>query len=195
MAVRSLKNSTLESFENYSSSMNAGYDFNDFELIESIFVASATSSVTFSSLATYASTYKHLQIRASVTSARAAGDDNFAIRFNGDTGSNYKAHRLIGTGSSVISSTLGATTSIFAGAINAATGTTDSYSGLVIDILDFASTTKNTTIRSFGGQTNTSYVYLYSGAYFNTAAITSITLLNEFANLTAKSRFSLYGIR
>ena len=167
----------------------------DYELIETAILGSAASSITFSSLATYASDYKHLQIRASVTSARAAGDDNFAIRFNGDTGSNYKAHRLIGTGSTVISSTLGATTSIFAGAINAATGTTDSYSGLVIDILDFASTTKNTTIRSFGGQTNTSYVYLYSGAYFNTAAITSITLLNEFANLTAKSRFSLYGIR
>jgi hypothetical protein len=166
----------------------------DFELIASNILGTAQSSVVFD-VSTFASTYKHLQLRLSVTSTRSAGDDNFRVHFNADTSSSYRAHRLIGTGSSVISSTLGATDRIFAGAINAASGTTDSYSGLVIDILDFASTTKNTTVRSFGGQTNTSFVYLYSGAYFNTAAITSITLSNEFGNISSKSRLSLYGIK
>jgi hypothetical protein len=166
-----------------------------YELIETSILGSGQAEVVFSSLATYASTYKHLQLRASVTSTRSANDDNFRVHFNSDTSSSYRSHRLIGTGSSVISSTLGITDRMFAGAINAATGTADSYSGLVIDILDFASTTKNTTIRSFGGQTNTSFVYLYSGGYFKTDAITSITLSAESGNLSTKSRLSLYGIR
>jgi hypothetical protein len=177
------------------SAAGAGVVAGDYELIATDILGSAQSEIVFSSLENYASTYKHLQLRVSVTSTRSAGDDDFRLHFNADTGSNYKTHRLIGTGSSVISSSPAVTDRIFAGAINAATGTADSYSGLVIDILDFASTTKNTTIRSFGGQTNTSFVYLYSGVYLSTDAITSIILSNGGGNISTKSRLSLYGIR
>jgi hypothetical protein len=173
---------------------SGGADAAAFDLLETVSLTSSASSVTFSGLGAY-SGYKHLQIRMSVTSTRSAGDDDFRIRFNADTGSNYKSHRLIGTGSSVISSTLGANDSIYTGAINAATATADSYSAVVLDILDAFSSDKNTTIRSFGGQTNTSFVYLYSGVYLSLDSLTSAVLSCASGNLSAKSRLSLYGVR
>jgi hypothetical protein len=174
---------------------SGGADAAAFDLLETVSLTSSASTVTLTGLGAYAATYKHLQIRMSVTSTRSAGDDDFRIRFNGDTGSNYKSHRLIGTGSSVISSTLGATDSIFTGAINAATATADSYSAVVLDILDAFSSDKNTTIRSFGGQTNTSFVYLYSGVYISLDSLSSAVLSCVSGNLSAKSRLSLYGVK
>jgi hypothetical protein len=186
---------TLSALGIFSAAGAGGGPVADYELISTQILSSSQPSVTFSNLGNFSTTYKHLQLRASVTSTRSAGDDNFRIQFNADSSSSYRSHRLIGTTSTVISSTLAPTDLIFAGAINAATGTTNSYSGLVIDILDFASTTKNTTIKSFGGQTSTSFLYLYSGAYFKTDAITSVVLSAESGNISAKSRLSLYGIR
>jgi hypothetical protein len=64
-----------------------------YELIESQILGSNQSSITFSSLATYASTYKHLQIRAAGKgSGNSFEETNVNLRFNGDTGSNYSAH-------------------------------------------------------------------------------------------------------
>jgi hypothetical protein len=168
----------------------------DYQLLETVVLSSSQASVEFTNLATkYAADYQHLQIRAVVTSTRVNGDDDFRIRFNGDTGTNYAWHRLIGTGSTVISSGSSSLNRIFIGAINAANGTADSYSGLVVDILDPFETTKNKTVRSFGGQTNTSFVYLYSGLYMSTNSTTSIQLSCEGGNLAQYSRFSLYGLR
>jgi hypothetical protein len=75
------------------------------------------------------------------------------------------------------------------------------YSTATIDILDYVSTAKNTTVRSLGGSTDrgggtsTQGVELASGLFVNTAAVNQVTLLSNFANFTSGSRFSLYGIR
>jgi hypothetical protein len=197
MAVRSLKNSTLENFSNYSSSMNAGYDFNDFELIESVFVASNTATVTFSNLNQYATEYKHLQIRYTAKSTRPSYLDGLAVRFNSDTGTNYGYHWLRGDGSSVTS---GAEINVSIpqiGIIPASTSTANTFGAGVADLLDPFSLTKYKTFRSVFGTFNGNYLAINSGLWRNTNAVNSITLLQTEGanNLLAGSRFSLYGIR
>lgn len=195
MAVRSLKNSTLENFANYSSSMNAGYDFNDFELIESVFVASPTASVTFSSLGDYSTIYKHLQLRIVPRLSGTGGQRSSVLQINGDTASNYRSHFLLGTGSTVTSFESGSSTRIFLG-IGGNESATNEFGGSVIDILDAYSTTKNKTVRSLGGLAGgVNQIALISGLRISTDFITSLTLLPETTNYLAGSRFSLYGIR
>jgi hypothetical protein len=74
--------------------------------------------------------------------------------------------------------------------------TANIFGAAVVDILDPFSTTKNTTVRTLLGQTSsTNRVALSSGAFYSTAAITSVTLFPETESILAGSRFSLYGIR
>jgi hypothetical protein len=167
-----------------------------YELIESVILGTATSSVTFSSLATYASTYKHLQIRATARSSRASTVDGLAVRLNGDSGSNYAHHSLQGNFNSVTSSAGTSQTRATLSIITGASATANYFGGIVIDLLDPFSSTKNKTLRGFGGMAS-DFIRLDSGLYINTASVTSITLIQTEGanNLVAGSRFSLYGIR
>ena len=178
----------------------SGFGFeSDYELIESYILGSAQSSVTFSSLGDYSSTYKHLQIRATGRTVEATTSNrNIALRLNGDTGANYSAHSVRGDGSNVGSTGVSSQTSIqredfFVG--NSATA--NAFGGAVIEILDPYSTTKNTTIRILTGlNASASKISLMSGAYYNTASITSIEVfVGNGQNIQTGSRFSLYGIK
>ena len=167
-----------------------------YELISTTVLGSAASSVTFSSLGDYSSTYKHLQIR-SVAKTTTVGDgaEALVLRFNSDSGSNYARHFLSGNGSSVSS---GATTS--ANYVGAGLVTTNSsiaaFAGNVCDVLDAYSTTKNKTIRTLAGHPGSLvFIQLLSGVWLNTASITSMTLSPSLGNFITGSRFSLYGIR
>jgi hypothetical protein len=179
------------------SAAGAGGVAGDYELIETNILGSNQASIVFSSLGTYSSTYKHLQIRATVRDTRSGESASILYaRLNGDTGSNYASHLLRGTGSAVQSFSLGASTSFaWASEIVGATGTTNAYAGIVIDILDAYSTSKNKTWRTLGGMAQaTNIINLVSGFRMNTEAISSITLLGA-GDLVAGSRFSLYGIK
>jgi hypothetical protein len=192
MAVRSLKNSTLENFSNYSSSMNAGYSFQDYELIESVFLASNASSVTFNNLNQYATEYKHLQIRTS--SRPATGNTNIWIRLNTDSGNNYAWHEIYTYSGGVVTS--GAATSQNHIKFNYSSSTpTTNYGAAICDILDAYSSSKNKTLRILTGTLSDTFVALRSGLWINTASLNSITLLTDSADIAAGSRFSLYGIR
>ena len=175
-----------------------------YELIESSFISSNTASITFSNLDTYASTYKHLQIKFTGRTNRASEAlDRIAIRFNNDSSSSYSTHNLYGTGSSVLSFFFGASqTSI--NSVNhfdlfGSTEPNDRFGAGIIDILDFSNTSKNTTVRimsGIGGGSVGSRIAISSGLFINTAAITSVTILSAFAaSFVSGSRFSLYGIR
>jgi hypothetical protein len=70
----------------------------------------------------------------------------------------------------------------------------------IMDVHDYASTTKNKTMRSFGGSDGADYfvtgtVGLLSGLWMNTNAITSITIALGAGNYSTNSKFSLYGIK
>jgi len=173
----------------------------DFELISTTVLTANTASVTFSSIP---QDYKHLQIRALVKQA-GNGDNgaNFTMTLNGAT-SGYARHRMFGNAASVLSDVLTSDSSIrFTNGAASSFNTFYSlhFTGMVTDILDYASTNKNTTIRSSFGFTatatataNTAQVTLLSGLLNSTSAITSLEI-SSFGNLAANCRFSLYGIK
>ena len=169
----------------------------DYELISTTILGSNTPSVTFSSLGTYSSTYKHLQVRMVTRTVRTEVNDSIISRFNGDTGSNYAWQRLFGNGSSVASGGGTSQTSILTGETSGNTNTTSAFMTTVIDILDPYSTTKNKTIRFLnGGAASFNHIQLGTGLWMTTSSVTSFALepLNS-ANFLTGSRFSLYGIR
>jgi hypothetical protein len=184
---------TLSALGIFSAAGAGGVAFSsDYELISTTTLGTATNSVTFSSLGTYSSTYKHLQIRYAAKQSNSTSVGVYG-RFNGDTAGNYSWHYLAGNGSSVSSSALTSTTSMLVGSAFG-TGTANAFGGGVIDILDTYSTTKNKTVRSLEGRAS-EWVALESGSWRNTASITSITLFPDVYNFSTGSRFSLYGIK
>ena len=149
------------------------------------------SSVTFNSIP---STYKHLQIR--FLSYTTSGADYPFIRFNSDSGSNYVIHRLYGNPPDAVANSGTAQTSIAT-----SQNTVVNYPLVgVIDIIDYASSSKNKTVRIFSGfNTNNSSsqrIQLFSGLWLNTNAITSITVANNASESWASgTSIALYGIK
>jgi hypothetical protein len=168
----------------------------DYESIETVTLSnSTTASVTFSSL----SGYQHLQIRGLIRNTRAASGDGstMMLRLNSDTGSNYFSHRLRGNGSSASSDAQTSASSARAADYASDSATASVFTAFVIDILDYADSSKNTTIRSFHGAdfNGSGYVNLMSAAWNNTNAVTSITLLDAAYNFKQYSTLALYGLK
>jgi hypothetical protein len=166
-----------------------------YELITTQILGSASSTITFSSLGTYSSTYKHLQLRIASRSGRSAENDPIFLRFNSDTGSNYSYHEMGPSAGFVYSAAGTSQTSVArAGSSAGSTAAANAFGASVIDILDpYAVKNKTTrTLMGVGGNT----VLLTSGAWYNTASITTITLTTFSAtDFVTGSRFSLYGIK
>jgi hypothetical protein len=158
-----------------------------YDLLTTQVLGSAASSITFSSLGTYATTYQHLQIRLAVGSSV---ESSTKFRLNGDSTGNYSVHVLQGNGSAASSF---AEVSVGAGFIGY------DFSGVmsaVIDLLDPFETTKFKTTRTLSGTTlNGNRVYLTSSNHRSTAATSSINIFSESGNFITGSRFSLYGIK
>lgn len=192
MAIRSLKNGT------FSRSLLIGNEFYvppNFNLIQTYTLSSAQSSVTFSSIP---STYTHLQLRWIGKTDRPETDDVTLVQFNSDTGSNYSWHWLRGNGTVAAA---GATSNASSIAIQYGatgdSGASNIFAGAVIDILEYKNTNMYKTIRSSQGLdlNGSGWIYLTSGNWRNTNAITSITLDQQYgSNFKQYSRFSLYGI-
>ena len=167
-----------------------------FESIATVNGTGSSDTVTFSSIP---GTYKHLQIRAYC--GRVGVASLGSLRFNNDSSAIYTAHRLYADGFSVAASGLtgrtNTTYSIFAGG----SAVPNALSGSIIDIIDYASTTKNKTVRSFSGlDTNNGLesgsLYLSSALYESTNAITSIQIISQSSiSWSSSSVFSLYGIK
>jgi len=176
------------------SAAGAGVVAGTYELIETQILGSSQASVVFSSLGTYSSTYKHLQIRVTARSTRADLDSPLGVQFNGIT-SGYFWHALKGTGSAVQFEALTSQSSMRLGSPTAANSTANNFGATVVDILDAYSTTKNKTFRSLTGATNLDRIQLMSGSVASTNSVTSITVLDQFGSFVSGSRFSLYGIK
>jgi hypothetical protein len=173
-----------------------GVSLSDYELISTSLITTNTSSVTFSSLGDYSSTYKHLQLRITGRVADNYGNDGDAIRirFNADGGNNYSYHALYGVNGGVNSNASTSTTAIFVNRLTDAGTTANAFGAIVSDILDAFSSTKNKTVRTLGSDVR--YLFFNSGAWLSTSSITSIQLSpNTSSNFAAGSRISLYGLK
>ena len=170
-----------------------GAALSDYELIESQILGSSQASITFSSLGSYSSTYKHLQIRATLRETRTSDFGAILMRLNGDSGSNYAYHKLLGDGSAVYSQAATSRTSLDMLQATGASNGANQFGSNVLDILDPFSTTKNKTLRNAGGRS--AIIEMSSGLWMSTASLTSIELFANTFNLVTGVRVSLYGIK
>lgn len=171
---------------------------NDFESIATAVVGSGGSgSISFNSIP---QNYQHLQVR--VISRRHSGSGNFHIAayVNGSTASLYTTHDMSADGSNLATSVIGGATidprcypSWFPSG-----GVSQTFGCSVIDILDYRSTSKTKTIRSYGGWDDNSSGWLgfRSIVWNSTTAITSLQL-DAWASISFAqySQFALYGIK
>jgi len=150
-------------------------------------LGSAAASVTFSSIP-QGYTDLILVINAGCS---GASEQDCLIRVNGDTGSNYSATYLYGTGSSAAS--------------GRNSNQTESTAGYPIRptlistlILQFQNYSNTTTYKNWLGRANSanSMVYSHISLWRNTNAINTILLYpSNSVNFLAGSTFSLYGIQ
>jgi hypothetical protein len=188
MAIKSVKNKTR------SGSLligNAPFIPTDFESIATATGTGSSDTITFSSIP---STYKHLQIRGIANDGVGNGFEA-SIRFNGDSAANYAYHRALGNGSSVTALGSGGQDTM---RIGNASNVADNVAVYIVDIHDYASTTKNKTIRSLSGRdTNgAGFAILYSGLWLSTSAVNSVSVVNVGArSWSTTTTFALYGIK
>lgn len=150
------------------------------------------SSITFSSVP---QTYTHLQIRFMGTASSAT---DYTMRFNSDSGTNYRGHYLYGDGTNPYAGqTFGGATTRLDFLFNNATA----YNGVMVcDILDYTNTNKYTTTKGIGGyETNSSgagqQAVMLSGVWLNTAAVTNITITPDAGTFSQYTSAALYGIK
>lgn len=166
--------------------------------LNSTTLATSTSSVTFSGIP---QNYTHLQIRVMTQDTRNTPVNRLSIRVgNGavDTGSNYSYHYLSADGATPATSGGGSDTKIPAGYSNSASTLASTYGVGIWDILDYADTTKNKTIRILSGcdLNGSGELAIAGGAFLSTAAIDTIQFYsNNAGNLSQYSSFALYGVK
>lgn len=164
-----------------------------FDSIASIDATGSSGSVTFSNIPQI---YQHLQIRC-VMFGDTFNQSSPTVRFNSDANTNYVNQFVAANGSSAYVGSSTSTTIIGIGSNNSplqsATPTV-----AIVDIHDYASTTKFKTLKSYGGiesNNNGTETIIHSGLWRSQSSITSITIQALGQNWTNNSRFSLYGIR
>jgi hypothetical protein len=164
-----------------------------YESIATVSLGSSQTTISFSSIP---STYKHLQLRFIARSTRVNAGDYMNMRFNSDSSSIYAKHHLAGDGSGAGAGAQSSAAQIELNRISAANATSGVFGAGVIDLLDYANTSKNKTARALIAYDNngSGEIYFQSGLWASTTAVNAIsfTCNNDFA---ANSQFALYGIK
>lgn len=172
----------------WASAQQSALNNSSYESIATVTVgAGGASDVTFSSIP---STYTHLQIRGI---SRQSSTNNLRLEFNADSSAIYCTHLLDGNGTTVTSYPYtGQTSNFLANSASAA----NTFAGVVVDILDYANTNKNKTLRTLTGwdANGSGNIGFYSGLWPNTSAVTTIRLW-AVATFQQYSTFALYGIK
>lgn len=195
MGIRSLRTASISTGVKRSKvwDQSAVVATNAYESIATAMGTGSSGIITFSSIP---QTYKHLQLRIFNNSSRVgAASGSGRMQFNGDTtGTNYFTHYFYTTGAGTV--TGGANNENYGMFYN---GDTTTYAASIVDILDYANTSKKTTARIYTGfdKNDSAGQTGFAGLFWNnTAAVTQI-VLNEGNgyNWGSNSRFSLYGIK
>lgn len=146
-------------------------------------LSSATASVTFSNLP---QGYTDLVV---VINGSTTVDENYLLRFNSDTGSNYSDTRITGNGTSAASERASNATYI-----RFTAGTHTNTGVFIVNIQNYSNSTTYKTILS-RHNIAASNVGAYVGLWRNTNAITTITIFTSSTTITSGSTFTLYGVK
>jgi len=154
-----------------------------YEPIATTTLGSGSATVNFNSIP---STYTDLKL----IYTGSAGNINFIIQLNSDSGSNYSYTLIQGDGTSATSSSSTSQTSGRGGYIS-----TTQISFIEIDFFSYAGSTNKTFLASSSADMNGSGVIRrLVNLWRSTSAITSINLSNTVSFNTG-STFTLYGIK
>jgi len=149
-----------------------------YDLLESVTLASAASSVTFSSID---GSYGDLILVIDVIGSSV---EDFLVSFNGDTtGANYPSVRMRGSGSSASSGT--DTNRQFAHILT-------HQSSNILQVMDYAATDKHKSCLARNGSGSSS-VWAYALRWANTSAITSIAVATGAGTINSGT-LNLYGV-
>jgi len=164
--------------------------------IASVTITSNGANPVFTSIP---QNFTHLQLRCYVRAAGATSYQYVYFRLNGDTGGNYAFKYLNGNGTSAVNSASSGGGYGLIGYCASNSNTTNVFSTVIIDILDYTSTTKNKTLRALNGMdinASGSNSGLWSSLWTPStiAAITQIDIGPDSYGCLAGSRFDLYGI-
>ena len=195
MAIRSLKTGQ------FSRSTQVGNSIilpGSFESIATVTVgAGGSSAIDFTSIP---ATFTHLQIRGVCRSTRSnsGNGDTVSVRLNNDSTSTYPWHYVRGNGTTASASATTVNTFMDFQRVADAGAASNTFGSLIIDILDYADSNKNTTVRALAGYDNNGagVVALNSGLWMTTTAINRVTLLVSGGGqtITQYSHFALYGV-
>ena len=162
---------------------------------ESIATATFTGTTTVS-FTSIPSTFKSLQIRMTLLTTAFYTP---AVNFNGTLGgTDYAWHEVYARNGTISGVGYLNQPSFYLG-YGANTVASPYPSVYILDVIDYTSTTKYKTTRSFfGGNNNGNTVYsgiaLNSGVWLNTAAVTQIDI-SAFGTAGSGSSIALYGIK
>lgn len=159
-----------------------------YEPIATSTLGSTAASVTFSSIP---STYTDLVLIISGRVSSSSGNNVSGLRFNGDSASNYSMVRLTGDGSSAASDR---TTTSYAGWCFIANSTTTEFTPVIYNIQNYSNSTTHKTVLGRGSAAS-SLVSGTCSVWRNTAAITSIEVVQSSTTWVVGSTFTLYGIK
>lgn len=167
-----------------------------FESISTITVGSGgTTNAEFTSIPT---TYKHLQVRASIRTTRDQQNSLFYYINGNNSTSVYTSHYMSTDGSTISSTGLGFNNYQGLCGVMPGTNVSNNFGTAVFDILDYTNTGKNKTIRYYTGWdgNGSGWVQYGSNLFASTSAITSIRFsFPEYGIIAENSRFALYGIK
>jgi hypothetical protein len=154
--------------------------------LANVTLGSSAATVTFSSIS---QAYRDLVLV--VQAKGASGNSAIAARFNSDAGSNYSHVFMYGDGSSTASIIQTST----AAQTGSASATTSLSSSVVLNIMDYSATDKQTTFLVRSNEREASFtVTAVAGRWANSSAITTVSFAaaNSYA---AGSTFALYGVK
>ena len=159
-------------------------------LIQEITVPSGGSAnIDFTSIP---GTYRHLELWFVARSEGAAND--MLLRFNNDSGANYRLEVLRGTGATASAATLSAQTAANIASLPA-TGSGYDAHGKILFPYYATGAFNRIAVCNYGLYDGTnSNVGTFSGQWSSTAAVTRITLFISGVDIKQGSVFSLYGV-
>ena len=169
--------------------------FGAYDSLANVTLSASAASITFTGIP---SGYKHLQLRILARATYAPSDTGGILNFNSDSGANYAWHRIYGDGSAATSGGSSSATFARIDRLTGGSSLSNVFGAMVVDILDYANTSKYKTIRSLGGYdaNGTGWIGFNSALWMNTSAITSITFANaDSTNLVQYTQASLYGVK
>lgn len=163
--------------------------------IASITVGSGgASSIDFTAIP---STYTDLCIIMSARCAAGTTNQTGTMRFNSDSGNNYSARRLQGTGSAAQSAAFSGTASLFAFYPAQTSTTANTFSSIQIYVPNYASSSQKSVSSESVEENNATAAdaFLTSGLWTGTTAINAISLGVFSGSFAQHTTATLYGIK